>query len=175
MSVLGLLAMGRAFGTVRQRPPSYQVAEGWLPDFGCRQEREMGDLDGHETVLPRSGWPERNVGGRLTSSLFEVRSGHLEELAEAGSGVACRPAEKPEVASRHRGGPVGALVQGERSLKSVRVVRNDLSADDLALVPRPSTRVVVSLATRSGGPHAGGGGWRGWLAHWWCFFRRRAC
>ena len=46
MSLLGLLSMGRSFGTVRRRPPSYQVAEGWLPDFSRRQEREMGDVGG---------------------------------------------------------------------------------------------------------------------------------
>jgi len=219
MSLLGLLTMGRTFGTVRQRPPPYQLAEGWLPDFGRRQEHELGDLDGHETVLPGSGWPERNVGGSLTSSLFEAGSGPSHEPAltpalsrrtgegarrageedsprfmageqvgkeqgslqePAGAGVG-----QPRLAERsavHCGGARGSaspsgggpMVQGELSLKSVRVVRNDLSADDLELIPRPARGTAANLVLRPGGDGSDRGGWRGWLAHWWCLFRRRA-
>ena len=175
MSLLGLLTMGRTFGTVRQRPPPYQLAEGWLPDFGRRQEHELGDLDGHETVLPGSGWPERNVGGSLASSLFEACSGPSHEPALGQPGLA----ERSEVRCRGARGSAcppggGPMVQSELSLGSVRVVRNDLSADDLELIPRPSTRTAANLVLRPGGDRSDGGGWRGWLAHWWCFFRRRA-
>lgn len=56
------------------------------------------------------------------------------------------------------------LRQGELSLAAVRVVRNDLFADDLELIPLPSpnTRGLTLGAERA----APSGGWRGWLAHW---------
>ena len=179
MSLLGLLAMGRAFGTVRRRPPSYQVAEGWLPDFGRRQERVMGDLDGHETVLAASSWPERNLGGDETTSLFAVRPGAPRE--PVGAGVSrLKPAETTEGRSERTPGtarPAGgeALVQGDLSLQSVRVVRNELLADDLELISEPSRRGAATSVSRPRALRPSGGGWRGWLTHWWCLVRRRAC
>lgn len=173
MSLLGLLSMGRSFGSVRQRPAAYHVAEGWLPDFGRRQEREVGDVGGHDTVLSAASWPERNVGDE--APFFGDAApigGHARPLAAETS--------RRGLDRRGRGSPpeaAGPLVQGELSLASVRVVRNDLSAEDLELVPRP-IRPLVEVERNpasTAAPLRRGGGWRGWLAHWRCLFRRRAC
>jgi hypothetical protein len=58
-------------------------------------------------------------------------------------------------------------VQGELSISTVRVVRNDLSADDLELIPRRLS-VGVGDAGRRVPAQAS---WRGWLAHWRQWFR----
>ena len=174
MSLLGLLAMGRSFGTVRRRPPPYHLAEGWLPDFGHRQERMMGDLGGHDTVLAASSWPERNVGGRLAASDFSVRGEPpptaTAEMAPSPTVPMSSQVRSPEAdASRTAH---GLLVQAELSLGSVRVVRNELLAEDLELVSEPAAQRPPGRASADRRRRAG---WRGWLAHWWCLFRRRAC
>lgn len=54
--------------------------------------------------------------------------------------------------------------QGELGLAAVRVVRNDLFADDLEFIPRPSPQARgLTLGAERAVPS---GGWRGWLAHW---------
>lgn len=54
--------------------------------------------------------------------------------------------------------------QGELALATVRVVRNDLFADDLEFIPRPSPQARgLTLGVERAVPS---GGWRGWLAHW---------
>jgi len=54
--------------------------------------------------------------------------------------------------------------QGELALAAVRVVRNDLFADDLEFIPRPSPQARgLTLGAERAVPS---GGWRGWLAHW---------
>jgi hypothetical protein len=149
------------------------VAEGWLPDFSRRQEREMGDVGGHDTVLSAASWPERNVGDEAPFLGDGGPDGTVGRLRRT------LPAyRQPEWRSEGQS-PEGArrMVQAELSLDSVRVVRNDLSADDLELVPRAPGFPATGLPVRRvGGRLAGAsGGWRGWLAHWRCFFRRRAC
>ena len=53
---------------------------------------------------------------------------------------------------------------GELALAAVRVVRNDLFADDLEFIPRPSPQARgLTLGAERAVPS---GGWRGWLAHW---------
>lgn len=170
MSLLGLLSMGRSFGAVRERPADYHVSEGWLPDFRRRQEREMGDVSGHDAVLSAASWPERNVGGETSPGGEVPRNGPNTRPARTwarGQATEWRP-------SGARPSAGGRLMQGELSLDSVRVVRNDLFADDLEVVPR-SPR--ASLSRPSGRGVTGGvrGGWREWLVHWWGLFRRRAC
>lgn len=174
MSLLGLLAMGRSFGTVRRRPPPYHVAEGWLPDFGHRQERMMGDLGGHDTVLAASSWPERNVGGRLAASDFSVRGESppmaADEVTPSPTVPTSSQVRYPEADASRTG--TGLLVQTELSLDSVRVIRNELLAEDLELVSETAAHRQPGRVSPVPRQRAG---WRGWLARWWCLFRRRAC
>lgn len=170
MSLLGLLSMGRSFGAVRERPADYHVSEGWLPDFRRRQEREMGDVSGHDTVLSEACWPERDLGSETAPGGEVPRNGLVARPDR--TGARRPPTEWRPSGARPSAG--GRLMQGELSLSSVRVVRNDLFADDLEVVPR-SPR--ASLSSPSGRAVAGGvrGGWREWLVRWWGLFRRRAC
>lgn len=190
MSLLGLLSMGRAFGTVRRRPPTYQVAEGWLPDFGSRREREVGEVGAHDTVLSGSGWPERDLGTPAIPSLFEVRSSPAappssSALPKSGATLVPEPRSLEPVPASVPAGPAasdhrlrrssrGRPFQAELSLESVRVVRNDLRSDDLELIPRSPSAPGPTVELGREEQRAKYTRWRGWLAHWIGFFRRSA-
>ncbi len=187
MSLLGLLSVGRAFGTVRRRPPTYQVTEGWLPDFGSRREREVGEIGAHETVLAGSSWPERDLGTLTTASLFEVRSSAPAKPApsprvEAPPEPVTRPSEvrpksepAPRAVSRARRPGRGRPFQAELAIESVRVVRNDLRSDDLELIPRSPSAEQPAVGLGREEHCRRYARWRGWLAHWIGFFRRGTC
>jgi hypothetical protein len=194
MSLLGLLSIGRSFGTVRERPASFQVADGWLPDFGCRREHELADFNGSEAVLTGACWPERELGEpgpgsvRLAPAPTRREGGTTALLAPAPgpSLSAAGPTRRdgpPAVAGQSKIGPArlsrrpararggqGVAVQGELSLGGVRVVRNDLDADDLELIPLPSKTLAAGFQT-TWRERAAAGGWRGWWAHWRQLFR----
>lgn len=178
MSLLGLLTIGRAFGGVRNQPASYRVANGLLPTFG--RERVSSGADAVAATVPEPTLPpSRTVFAPPTSA------GAAPELPldahQTIPGLAAPRTAKPEVTTprhpprsrpRTRG---GAPVQGELSLESVRVVRNDLYADDLELIPRARPAAVANLLkTERPRRNPASAGWRGWLAHWRQWFRWQA-
>ncbi|MCZ7639596.1 MAG: hypothetical protein M5U12_28245 [Verrucomicrobia bacterium] len=160
MSLLGLLSIGRSFGTVRERPASFRVADGWLPDFGRRREHELAEFNGSEEVLTGACWPERELG--------EPGPG-AARVAPPPNPVKASPSRASRLAGRPRSSG-GVAVQGELALGTVRVVRNELDADDLELIPLPSKTLAANFKTTVR-ERPTGGGWRGWWAHWRQWFR----
>lgn len=179
MSLGGLLSIGRAFGKVRSRPAVFRMADGSLPNF--RTGRSPAGS------APAAASPAPDPLAKLEAAAprdFAVAAWFGEERrdpAECGQSAAAgagshaqgnRPVAAPETGlpagtrARRRSRP-SEPVQGELALAAVRVVRNDLYADDLELVPRPAaaTRGLTLGAERTGRT-AVSGGWRGWLAHW---------
>ncbi len=177
MSLLGLLTIGRAFGSVRNQPAPYRVANGLLPNFGRERAfdaAETGGVPASEakplsappTFTPpaAAGAPELPLDARQAiPALMAPRASKPEPAT---------PRSAPRSRQRTRG---GAPVQGELSLESVRVVRNDLYADDLELIPRArSAEVANLLKTERPRRNPASAGWRGWLAHWRQWFRWQA-
>lgn len=194
MSLLGLLSIGRAFGTVRERPASFRVADGWLPDFGRRREHELVEFNGSEEVLTGACWPERELGEpgpgatRLAPAPHQrlVQTASMPARERKPSLVPAEPVRSDETAtaaspskavatrvSRRAGRSrvsEGVAVQGELALGAVRVVRNELDADDLELIPLPSKTLAANFKTTVR-ERPTSGGWRGWWAHWRQWFR----
>lgn len=180
MSLGELLSIGRAFGKVRTRPAVFRSAERALPNFRLvRSAALSAPAAAHSTSGPpakREGAEPRDFAA--TASWFVVeRKGRAEPAQSATTNAASRTDDNPPVVvsearlparpRRWRRGRPAVPVQGELALAAVRVVRNDLFADDLELVPRPAeaTRGLTLGAERTGRT-AANGGWRGWLAHW---------
>lgn len=177
MSLLGLLTIGRAFGGVRNQPAQYRVASGLLPNFGRERAlngTEVGEAPAPEVALPTAqpaftsppaaAAPELPLGARQAMPVLMAPRASKPEPAT--------PRHAPRSRPRTRG---GAPVQGELSLESVRVVRNDLYADDLELIPRVCSADVANLLkTERPRRNPASAGWRGWLAHWRQWFRWQA-
>jgi hypothetical protein len=180
MSLGGLLSIGRAFGKVRSRPAVFRTAEGSLPDF----RTDRSPARSAPVAAPAAPGPLAELEGAAprdfaaTASWFgDERKGRAERSKPVVADDASRAGGSPQVEAPEAGLPAsprarrrsrpGVPVQCELALAAVRVVRNDLYADDLELVPRPAvaTRGLTLGAERTGRT-AANGGWRGWLAHW---------
>lgn len=170
MSLGGLLSIGRALGRVPARPTVYRDVEGLVPRFGSARFGGVG------TSSPDAFGGRGEAGQAPAPREEQPRSfGGARPLAEPGT-----PAPPTEQTAKRRGGHGGDmtaphLVQSELALMTVRVIRNDLSADGLELIPRPGASVggmtlrperPKSVVTR--------GGWRAWLAHWRQWWRGSA-
>lgn len=147
----GLMAITRSVSGVPPHPAPLRLDRRGMPRFG-RTRAEDGDS---------------------TDTPFAPRPAHADRPARLGAGTealgaigatafvrspAPEPAPRPEAASRGRPGvrrfPLGwlgrrwsrrrQLVQGELSLESVQVVRNDLRDADFAVV-RPARAVAARL------------------------------
>lgn len=177
MSLLGLLTIGRAFGSVRNRPAPFRVTNDLLPNFGRERAfagAETNEIQTHaaatEPARQASPEPQTNLAPELP----------LNERQTIPPLVATQPvkpeAEKSRQVTRTRRRTRGGVpVQGELSLEAVRVVRNDLYADDLELIPRSRPAGVASLLkTERPRRNPASAGWRGWLAHWRQWFRWQA-
>lgn len=166
MSLGDLLSIGRALGKVPARPVAYRDVGGWAPDFGSPRppggDRGAPPSAGEGVDLSAAAAARRQAGPPAEAC---PASGMVIEEGVVASGVYAGP--KPVANRRGRDRPAGRLVQGELALSAVRVVRNDLFADDLELIPRPGASVGrMTLRPDRRRLAAARGGWRGWLAHW---------
>ncbi len=179
MSLLGLLTIGRAFGSVRNQPAPYRVANDLLPNFGRERAfagAEAGEVQAQTATLPLA---KPAVTEPQTDAAPELPLNERQTIPALTATQLVKPeSEKPRqvaVAPARRRTRGGAPVQGELSLEAVRVVRNDLYADDLELIPRARPAGVASLLkTERPRRNPASAGWRGWLAHWRQWFRWQA-
>jgi hypothetical protein len=151
-------------GKVPARPVAYRDVEGWVPDF-----RSPGHGAGS---VPQGAAGESVSLARPNSTECDAAS--LTAAHPTSAATDCGRADRP---TGRRGGSAapGHLVQGELALSAVQVVRNDLYADDLELIPRAGAG-VGRMTLRPDRPRSvvARGGWRGWLAHWRQWLRRGA-
>ncbi len=177
MSLLGLLTIGRAFGSVRREPAPYRVANDRLPNFG-REPAFAGAAAGEAQSQAVALAPTETADtGRRMEVAPELPLKERPPLPTLTAPASAEPGrESPlRVAKPRRRTRGRALVQGELSLEAVRVVRNDLYADDLELIPR-SRPVEIANLLHAERPkrNPASAGWRGWLAHWRQWFRWQA-
>ena len=174
MSLLGLLTIGRTFGGVRSKPASYRVSEGLLPDFGPGREHAAAEAVEEALLFGHARPDQTDAGAVRENMLFDEPAREMNAIQSVRPESSIRP--QPPAVSEFQPKPLrpvrsrrgrGVLVQGELSISTVRVVRNDLSADDLELIPRRLS-VGVGDAGRRAPAQAS---WRGWLAHWRQWFR----
>lgn len=177
MKLPGLLALGRTFAKAPDHAPV--LLEAALPALrGDRSARSgpparsaaIPDALFAPPPAPRSAPPVRRLepaGSVVGTNRGEM---HPPKTGENGSSAAPAVGSKPELtaARNARGWWWGRRRRHPRQtqllLASVRVVRNDLLADDLELIPRPSPAARgLKLGVERAVPS---GGWRGWLAHW---------
>ncbi len=188
MSLGGLLSLGNILEKARSRPTTYHVAEGGLPNFNVKPppSRATPTRDAAARVASVSSAP--SAGSRVSRSPAGPPAGVEGSDARAVGGAqpeastGAAPATPPALDSGRtrdrwrfwRGRRSGREARAELALAAVRVVRNDLYADDLELIPKPSPAARgITLGAEWRGRRAAGGGWRGWWAHWMRLLRWR--
>jgi hypothetical protein len=180
MSLLRLLTTGKTLVGIRDAETRYRVTrQRLLPQFGTAKNPfcacnkpgsakaaaetvEPSQATGAEGKLPASV-PQKVLGGashfRLThglrSRVAAIRDGWAGKLTS----LLSTPPRKP--ARAVFAPPAKLPVQGELSLERVKVVRNDLSDADLAVVPakQQSAPASVTSALQPSGNVAPTGTW----------------
>lgn len=177
MKLPGLLALGRTFAKAPDHAPA--LLEAALPGLRVARSARNGQSTRgaaapailYATALaPRSAPPTQLQGTARSVVGPERGETHPSKTGENGTFPAAAAGPEPELAAVRvgRGWWWGRRRRHPRQtqllLASVRVVRNDLLADDLELLPRPSPAARgLKLGVERAVPS---GGWRGWLAHW---------
>jgi hypothetical protein len=145
MSLLQLLSVGRAFGSIRDRPSPYKMTQASLlpkfgPPVGSGSEPAAPAVPGRASLERHAGAHARSTGEpgkkevKMTAAEMSVAPLGTEmnpaQPYPAGRWTMRNPFNRKPVAGA-RGTP---MVQGELSLDAVRPVRNDLSDSDLVVV-----------------------------------------
>ncbi|MCP5516213.1 MAG: hypothetical protein H7A45_03025 [Verrucomicrobiales bacterium] len=181
MKTLNLLAVGRSFAGMREKRARLRVEAGKLPRFGpvapspsTSQVAGAGDsaagpcptMSGAQRTGDRAGAPESALpvlaaeGAREPASPFRRSGGNRPPQGNWMRGL--------RRLLRRRGRKYGPLIQGELSLDTVQVVRNDLSDADVEVVT--PARAVVGRMRRDGtglkDPVVAVSRWRSWLGAW---------
>lgn len=177
MKLPGLLALGRTFAKAPDHAPV--LLEAALPGLRVDRSARVG-LPARSaasataffvpTSAPRPASPARRLGTARAAVGPDRGETHPPRPGENGSSAAAAVGPEPDLPAVRsgRGWWWGRRRRHPRQtqllLASVRVVRNDLLADDLELIPRPSPAARgLKLGVERAVPS---GGWRGWLAHW---------
>lgn len=176
MKLPGLLALGRTFAKAPGR--TLLMLDAALPGLRLPPPRAARPPTQPAPAHPASDGPMSAARfadpvrfSATTRSLPAPSPADAREAGAAGRGspaVSAPAAGTFSAPPRRRRGWWGRRSrdprQAEMLLAGVQVVRNDLFADDLELVPRPSPAALgLKLGAERSAPS---GGWRGWLAHW---------
>ncbi len=179
MKLPGLLALGRPFAKAPEHAPL--MLDAALPGLWLSRPRgtppstQLGSVEPASDTpasAAQSAEPARFAAPKRTlpaPSRADAREAGAAGAAGHGSAAVSAPAAGTfSTPPRRRRGWWWRRSrhprQAELLLAGVRVVRNDLFADDLELVPRPSPAALgLKLGAERARPS---GGWRGWLAHW---------
>lgn len=177
MKLPGLLALGRTFAKAPEHTPLMFDAS--LPGLRLPPSRGVRPPTQPAPAQPASDAPtviaRAAKSARFAATTRSFPAPSCADAREAGAAGSGAPAVSAPAAGTFSAPPPRRRGwwwrrrsrhprQAEMLLAGVRVVRNDLFADDLELVPRPSPAARgLKLGAERAAPS---GGWRGWLAHW---------
>lgn len=170
----GLMAINRSVAEVRERPVPFRLDSRGMPRFGARgpdASRAAATPAATGPSLANGVFQERPVGGSHPLGRIGAVGTRPEAAGSAAAWSGAARSDRSGLLSfawRWFGGRrsrARTLVQGELSLETVQVVRNDLRDADYA-VARPARAVAVRLRQSQSvdtPPVLAVGAWRRWV------------